>query len=594
MTTFFHFFARRLAIVAACYTLLFVGTASADDAGLVAYWKLAGDCRDHSGHGHDGVNHGVDLASSTFNGVDAYVEVPDAPELHLGAGDFSISAEVYTESELTDVIGDILTKFDPASRRGFNLTVCASNPGYNSQADVRNLFFGVDSGTAGVWTNCGRPGGDRTHISDALTVFEGNLYAGTTDGADEAEWAHVYRYAGNRLWEDCGRLGDGKTRGVYAMIVHDGALYAATTSSHGEQPPEMDAGRVYRYRGGREWEDLGAPGKNTRVNSLASFNGKLYAAAFNVVYSKEGEPGRCYEYEGGQTWRSCGEFNGWPHAMAVNDGRLYAAYPQGEVFAYDGRKWEHLGNPHGSLDECNQIHALGVYRGELYEGSWPQGKVGVWRHGKWVDLGQLGDSTEVIALTVYNGSFYAGSIPRAEVFRLDADNRWTSIRRLFDPPGFEPEPVGSGAKGVQNWTRASGLAVYQGKLFASTATCYREMIDPAVSSETRGEVYSFAAGAGVSLDRDMGAGWRRVAAVRHGHTLSIYVDGRLVASTESDGEPLDVSNDAPLQIGFGPQANFAGKIREVRLYNRALDKEEVRQLHEPQSTAGKPKSPSRA
>ena len=27
--------------------------------GLVAHWKLAGDCRDDSGHGNHGVNHGV-------------------------------------------------------------------------------------------------------------------------------------------------------------------------------------------------------------------------------------------------------------------------------------------------------------------------------------------------------------------------------------------------------------------------------------------------------------------------------------------------------------------------------------------------------
>jgi hypothetical protein len=452
------------------------------------------------------------------------------------------------------------------------------------------LFFGVDSGTAGKWTNCGRPGGDRTHNSDALTVFNGDLYAGTTDGLREEDWAHIYRYAGDREWEDCGRLGSGKTRGVYAMTVHDGALYAATSSSHGEQPPEMDPGHVYRYRGGSHWEDIGAPGKNCRVNSLASFNGQLYAAAFNIDYSGSAEPGRCYVYEGGQKWRSCGEFKGWPHAMAVNDGQLFAAYPQGEVFAYDGQSWTPLGNPHGSFDECNQIHSLGVYRGELYEGSWPKGKVAVWRDGKWIDLGQLGDSTEVVALTAYNGCLYAGSIPRAEVFRLDPGDQWTSIRRLFDPPGFEPAPVGSGAKDVQDWTRASSLAVYQGKLFASTATCYREMINPAVSGDTRGEVHAYSAGAAVSLDRDMQPGWRRVAAVRRGGTLKLYVDGRVAATMESDGEPLDVSNDAPLLIGFGPQAHFSGKIREVRLYNRALDGDEVRQLHEPPKTTkeGKP------
>ena len=90
--------------------------------------------------------------------------------------------------------------------------------------------------------------------------------------------------------------------------------------------------------------------------------------------------------------------------MAVHAGKLYTAYPQGEVYAYDGADWENFGNPFASLDECNQIHSLGVYQGELYIGSWPKGKVAVWRENKWVDLGQLGDATEVIGLTVYDGN----------------------------------------------------------------------------------------------------------------------------------------------------------------------------------------------
>src|SRR5262249_51548291 len=152
--------------------------------------------------------------------------------------------------------------------------------------------------------------------------------------------------------------------------------------------------------------------------------------------------------------------------------------------------------------------SLGVYRGELYIGSWPKGKVAVLRDGKWVDLGRLGDATEVIGLANYNGSFYAGTIPRAEVFRFDGPEKWTSIRRLFNPPRFEPVPVGSGAKEVQDWSRASSLAVYQGKMFVSTATCYRTNIESALPKEIRGKVYSFATGSVVSYDEDLGAGWK--------------------------------------------------------------------------------------
>jgi hypothetical protein len=556
---------------------LLVGATFAAEPGLIGHWKLQGDCQDHSGLGHHGTNHGVDLNTGKFDGRAGYIEVPSAPALRFGASDFSIAAWVHTERELRDVLGDLITKFDPVARRGFNLTINAGNPGYNAQSNVRHLFFGLDSATAGQWTDCGRPGG-KSHSSDALTVFEGDLYAGTTDGPDEAAWAHVYRYKGDAEWEDCGRVGNGRTRGVYALIVHDGALYAATSASHGKQPATMSHGRVYRYRRGQTWDDLGQPGENHRLNSLASFRGKLYVAGFNIGPAL----GHVYEYDGEQRWKECGTFEGWPHTLAVHNDKLYAAYPQGEVFTFDGAAWMNLGNPHGSRDFCSQIHALGVYRGELYAGSWPLGKMAVHREGQWVDLGRLGDATEVVGLTVYNGCFYAGTIPRAELFRFDRPERWTSIRRLFDPPGFEPVPVGGGGPGVADWSRASSLAVFQGKLFVSTATCYRTNISSPLPDEPRGKVFAFSTGAGVSSDRDFGPGWKHIAAVRAGRTLKLHVNGRVVATSQAAAD-LDVSNDAPLKIGFGPQSFFRGQLRDLRLYNQALSDREIETLHQLQA-----------
>lgn len=52
---------------------------------LLGHWSLAGDCLDSSGHDNNGVNHGVDLATGTFNGVGAYIEVPASESLRLGA-----------------------------------------------------------------------------------------------------------------------------------------------------------------------------------------------------------------------------------------------------------------------------------------------------------------------------------------------------------------------------------------------------------------------------------------------------------------------------------------------------------------------------
>jgi hypothetical protein len=544
-------------------------TIHAAEPGLVGYWKLRGDSQDHSGRGHHAVNHGVDLASASFDGRRSYLEVADAPALHFGKNDFSVTAEIYTEKGVDDVVGDIVSKFSPAQRQGLNFTIVSNTSGYNSQSDLRQLFFGVDQGATGQWIDCGRPGG-LTHCSDALTVFDGNLYVGIVDAPEEKDWAHVFRYRGGQSWEDCGRVGDGQTRGVYAMIVHDGALYAATAGSHGGgKANKGDFGRVYRYGGGTTWEDLGQPGEYFRINSLASYRGKLYAFA---IYTS-GVKGGVFVHEGGKSWKQCGDF-GRPHTSGVHDGRLYAAYPQGKVFAYDGAKWDDLGNPYGTLDQCNQLHSHGVYQGELHVGTWPLGKVAVWRDEKWANTGRLGDATEVVGLVVYNGSFYGGTIPRAEVFRRDGPEHWTSVGRLFDPPQFDL------VKDVEDWSRASSLRVFQGKLFSSTATCYRAMLSAPKPNEIRGKVFSYKAGAGVSFDRDLGAGWKHVAAVREKNGLTLYVDGKAVARSDA-GSEFDVTNDSPLRIGYGQQSYFRGKIREVRLYNRAINVSDVSKLSTP-------------
>src|SRR5258708_1259374 len=75
---------------AAVPTAVAASNDSALDAGLVGHWKLQGDCRDYSGQGNHGVNHGVGLEKGAFDGVGAYIEVPAHPSLKLGTGDFAL------------------------------------------------------------------------------------------------------------------------------------------------------------------------------------------------------------------------------------------------------------------------------------------------------------------------------------------------------------------------------------------------------------------------------------------------------------------------------------------------------------------------
>ena len=57
----------------------------------------------------------------------------------------------------------------------------------------------------------------------------------------------------------------------------------------------------------------------------------------------------------------------------------------------------------------------------------------------------------------------------------------------------------------------------------------------------------------------------------------MYVNDKLPAksSTFRPGD-YDLSRDRPLRIGFGEMDYFSGKIKEVRMFNRALNEREVR------------------
>jgi hypothetical protein len=122
------------------------------------------------------------------------------------------------------------------------------------------------------------------------------------------------------------------------------------------------------------------------------------------------------------------------------------------------------------------------------------------------------------------------------------------------------------------------MTVFAGKLFASTGTCYRTMIDPPLAEEARGHVYAFETGGNVSYDRDLGHGWKHVAAVREAKQMSIFVDGQRVAQTELNQPAFDLTNTEPFRIGFGQTDYFHGKIRDVRLYSRASNEAEIQAI----------------
>jgi hypothetical protein len=130
---------------------------------------------------------------------------------------------------------------------------------------------------------------------------------------------------------------------------------------------------------------------------------------------------------------------------------------------------------------------------------------------------------------------------------------------------------------INNWTRVTSLTVFQGRLFASIGSCTSAAED--APAGIRGSVHSLQAGQCVSYDKDLGAGWRHLTAVRQGGELRLFVNGQLVAkSVPFNAADYDLTVKQPLKIGFGEQDYFTGRIREVRLYRRAVTDGEIAAL----------------
>ena len=372
---------------------------------LIAHWKMDGDCQDAVGV-HHGEDHGVKFVegrdgrpqgAAQFNGEDSFIEVSDDEDLHFETREFSIALWVNLAEDLTSVIGDLLTKYDPDRRKGFNFGIKGSSPAYCSMSDAKNLHFGIDNAINGSWLDCGRPSKTNPLIN-TLTVYRGELYTGIADASKPEDACHVFRYAGGTDWVDCGRVGTHPLAvSVCSMIVHKGHLYAGTGVYDWERANAGVGGpsHVYRYAGGTHWEDCGQIGNAYRLMPLASFKGDLYAG---------GDDMKCYRYESDGNWASCGQLGprneSLIQGMTVYKGHLYGSTLPA-MYRYDGgTNWVCIGR---NLDGMTQVHKLQVYDGHIYAGTWPQGKVLRYEGGEqWTDCGQLGIATKQYQINEVN------------------------------------------------------------------------------------------------------------------------------------------------------------------------------------------------
>jgi hypothetical protein len=536
---------------------------------LIAHWPLTHDARDHSATAlpteAQGVTFADDdqgIATATFDGRTARLTVADHPALHLGTSDLTAAAWVHTDA-LDDIVGSVMSKFDFAARRGFNFDIL-TNSGMTStsQSNYRHVHFGIDAGRCDAqFTDCGRPG--NAVFIGALASIDGNLYAGTIETGDHA-LGQVWRYDGGHKWVSLGNP-SGCT-GVFSLAWFNGALHTSTSryvvrgSLLDPSSNKKPGGHVFRLRDDLTWQDIGQPGhedatpddqpdkfsvyhtnKADDTVGLTVFRGELYCMTMHRT--------GVFKYAGGQKWLNLGPHDMRTMCIAVYRDRLYALMNGGPVYRYEGGdKWTDCGCPKGSTQTYSSL----IHRGVMYVGTWPnpevfrfEGEHNWPRHGGWI-----GTEREIMAMALYNGKGYIGSLPTGNVWRMDGEHY-----EFLGTPDNTPGRL----------RRVWSMAVHEGKLFCGTLP--------------GGRVYSLEAGKSVTSDRTLPAGWRHLAAVKDGRHLWLYIDGKPVAVSPSyHAADYDLSNNEPMHIGFGAHEYFKGKLRDVRLYSRALEAAEVARL----------------
>lgn len=448
----------------------------------------------------------------------------------LGTSDFTIRLSLEADQTDSQDLGDLVSLWNNKTRHGVTLGLRNNTGSTTSQANWRQLQFGIDAGSEPAWRDEGRPG--EAILGFSIAVHDGALYVGTCEARDAA--GQVYRYAGPGKWEPVGTLDGSNT--VTALATFEGELYAGTGkyrlggSALTESTNTKLGGKVYRFVRPGEWELVGELPSTEAVAALVTYRGKLYASS---LY----RPAGFFRYEGGTSWTSIATPDGRRvNALGVHGGFLYAtSYDSGAVYRFDGSAWKDL----GLVDQdVTQNYSFATWQNALHVSTWPSGKV--YRLGsndRWIDGGRLGEEQEVMGMLVHNGAFYGGTLPKGEVYRLDGEAGWTRLKQLDETPDVRFRRV---------WT----MGTWKGRLFTTTLPS--------------GKVWSMSAGSLVTYDRELSGGWHDVVAERRGGRLLLSVDGEQVAEAESPEMSL-TTEGLELKIGAGPRGRFPGRLRNVSL-----------------------------
>jgi hypothetical protein len=208
------------------------------------------------------------------------------------------------------------------------------------------------------WVDCGAFGKGQTTIS--LASYQGKIYTGDDRG-------QCFSYDGKGNWEFCGQIGvGGHDDRLDSMTVWKERLYGCTHSD------------VYIYEGGRTWRRISQqPLMQTQLHKIHVHRGELLVGTW--------PDGKIIRYLGGEEWEDLGE-TGIDSSYKINEvndliaynGKLYAGViPKSEVYRFDGlHQWENMAQLVDNADwdvydieTWCRIPCFATYGGLLYAGT---------------------------------------------------------------------------------------------------------------------------------------------------------------------------------------------------------------------------------
>ncbi len=205
---------------------------------------------------------------------------------------------------------------------------------------------------------------------------------------------------------------------MYCLARHEEALYAATEAVHGS---DSRIGQVWRRESDGNWLLVG-DGLDDRVNSLASYQGELYAGTAWAG-------GRLYRYEGGTAWTRVVDAENWWSVgplWVANNGYLYlGGWLPETIGRFNGRAFYELANL--SLDWF--IGDFSEYGGELFAASTSgtgSGRVYRSPNGLHWELALHYGEADIWDLEHFQGYLYLGDA-HGRLVRIDDPGNVTSV-----------------------------------------------------------------------------------------------------------------------------------------------------------------------